>query len=419
MLGFAVLGVISVGGIQQTQSTEGQPIRGGIYREAIVTSSPRELENSIQALTHLGLVRRNDQGELVSGLAEAWQINGTATQVTLKLRPEVQAGQLVEILDQQTEAGYWDDAVYEAVDGQTLIFITSQPWSTYVYELATPIFPFGPYTIKKTDSTGEVQLMRNPVAVYPPYLDEIRLVPFLDSRAVDRPIRKSQVDGLFTSVALEIDLPTSWRMSQPQLEGEFVLFLNSKQEKLADREVRRQLLDPDASLTGQTFRLIVPEIAVLLDLATEFQEQVHARGGELVIEQYPVLTIKRILQERDYDLVLLGIDYGPGHDLYPYWHSSQIAAPGQNFAGFRDKEIDRLLDEMRFHQDSTERKLRRERIHTILEEQAVMKSFGSPTVTLARSQEVQGSLPDQLTDVQERWALVDTWYSRQRTNPLE
>lgn len=413
MLGFALLGVVSVSGIQQTKSSQALPLPGGIYREAVITTSPRELEKNIEALTHIGLVRRDDQGSLLPGVAESWQINENATQLTVTLRPEVPASKVKELLDQQTESGYWDDALYETPDERTIIFLMSQPWSTYIFETTAPIFPFGPYTVTATDSDGQVHLRRNPTALYPPYLEEIDLLPFLDVSSVDRPIRKSQIDGLFTSTMIDLELPSSWTLTHPRLDGEFVLFLNTKQASLATID-RRQALLADATLIGQSFRLVVPEIPDVISLALDFQKQAEARGAEIKIEQYPVLTIQRIIQERDYDLLLLGIDDGPGDDLYPYWHSSQIAAPGQNFAGFRDKEVDRLLDETRFHQDAAERQARSDRILSILESQAVMKSFGSPTVTLARSQEIEGALPEELSQVQDRWALIDTWYSKQR-----
>jgi oligopeptide ABC transporter (oligopeptide-binding lipoprotein); C-terminal part of appA len=53
--------------------------------------------------------------------------------------------------------------------------------------------------------------------------------------------------------------------------------------------------------------------------------------------------IQSIIQPRAYDILLYRIDFGVDTDIYAFWHSSQAASKGLNFANYSDAVSDDLL----------------------------------------------------------------------------
>jgi ABC-type transport system substrate-binding protein len=60
---------------------------------------------------------------------------------------------------------------------------------------------------------------------------------------------------------------------------------------------------------------------------------------------WPELVGER-LQRRDFQAVILGLDFESSWDQLPFWHSSQAAVGGLNFSGLSDPETDLLLQSL-------------------------------------------------------------------------
>jgi len=57
--------------------------------------------------------------------------------------------------------------------------------------------------------------------------------------------------------------------------------------------------------------------------------------------------IEKVVSERSYDTLLIGITGGGDPDPYPLFHSSEIADPGHNFSGYFTLPLDRALENSR------------------------------------------------------------------------
>jgi len=99
----------------------------------------------------------------------------------------------------------------------------------------------------------------------------------------------------------------------------------------------------------------VPEYTdVLAELQSNWQKigvriQTDIRGPEDIQQ----LVIKK----RDYDAILFGEIVGSDPDPYGFWHSSQQDYPGLGLAIFRDREVDRLLEDARKTSNVDDRRL--------------------------------------------------------------
>lgn len=86
-------------------------------------------------------------------------------------------------------------------------------------------------------------------------------------------------------------------------------------------------------------------------------KQWQAIGVETEIESFGAGTIQQtVIRPRDYEILLFGEILEAEPDPYPFWHSTQTRSPGLNFALFKDKGVDTLLEEARLTSDSEARR---------------------------------------------------------------
>ena len=122
------------------------------------------------------------------------------------------------------------------------------------------------------------------------------------------------------------------------------------------------------------------------------------------------LLLDKVVPERQYDALLIGITGGGDPDPYPLFHSSEIADPGHNFSGYFTLPLDRALENSRRASDQAKR---RELIATVFN--AV--SLESPVIFLyfsdylyVQSKRVQGLRIMPITAPSDRFWNAYDWY---------
>lgn len=97
-----------------------------------------------------------------------------------------------------------------------------------------------------------------------------------------------------------------------------------------------------------------PELTAAAEIV---KENWTSLGAQVDIEQFGPGTIQQtIISPRDYEILLYGEILPAQPDPYPFWHSTQIRAPGLNLALFKDAKVDKLLEEARQTSDDAVRK---------------------------------------------------------------
>ncbi|MDQ2953064.1 MAG: peptide ABC transporter substrate-binding protein [Chloroflexota bacterium] len=120
--------------------------------------------------------------------------------------------------------------------------------------------------------------------------------------------------------------------------------------------------------------------------------------------------LDKVVAERQYDALLIGITGSGDPDPYPLFHSSEIAEPGHNFSGYFTLPLDRALESSRRTSDQAKRL---ELISTVFN--AV--SVESPVIFLyfsnylyVQSKTVQGLRLMPITAPSDRFWNVYDWY---------
>jgi peptide/nickel transport system substrate-binding protein len=120
--------------------------------------------------------------------------------------------------------------------------------------------------------------------------------------------------------------------------------------------------------------------------------------------------IDDLLLPRKFEAALVAIDPGPDPDPYSFWHSSQIAPPGRNLAGYSEPRIDNTLERARQTTDS----VRRRDLYTLFGDYLVAATpsipLFAPVYAYVQADRVQGFSDTLLFTPASRFADVEAWY---------
>ncbi len=390
---------------------------GGIYQEGVLVSSSRDTEALVTGLTKIGLVQLESDGTIGAGLATEWHMSDDNQTLHVTLDNRFPAQDILGILQAQTEAGYWNDGTISAPDEHSLEFKLAKPWAGFVSELTPPIFLNGPFKENqpKDSKSDTLTFDRNSQALVKPFLDRVVLHLFTDDKALERALRKGTLDGAYVGDLPQISIPKDWQNWQLKLHREQDVIFNEKNDQLAQLEIRKKIINHEHFDQPLELRLAVSDSSLMMRMASDLRNSWSELNIKVKIESYPLLTLtKSVLPDRNFDVLLMGIDYGPDDDLFPYWHSSQIVTPGFNLAGYRNKDVDKLLDQTRQTTNATDRHKLRDQVREILKKDATYYSVDMPALNYYRSPKFKGDVSTNVSVAVNRWANIASWYTKER-----
>ena len=107
-----------------------------------------------------------------------------------------------------------------------------------------------------------------------------------------------------------------------------------------------------------------------IKVAVILQQMFRAVGVKVAIRTVEwAAFLKEFVDTRKFDALILAWNILDDPDIFDVWHSSAIAGRGLNFVGFRNEEVDRLLEKGRASADREERKAIYDRFQEILHEE--------------------------------------------------
>ena len=161
------------------------------------------------------------------------------------------------------------------------------------------------------------------------------------------------------------------------------------------------------------FTLVTGDEEILKKTAQILKEQWEKIGFEIEIKTYDLATLEReILRKKDYDALLFGILLKFSPDPFPFWHSSQRGELGLNLANYNNRDVDKLLEEIRKTQSESERKEKLEKFQEILISDSPAIFLFNPYYVYVVSSEIRGLPKDNifLADSSKRFLNIQDWY---------
>ncbi len=119
---------------------------------------------------------------------------------------------------------------------------------------------------------------------------------------------------------------------------------------------------------------------------------------------------KKVIELRDYKMLLFGQILGSELDLYPFWHSSQTGKSGLNLAEFENEKADELLEKIRRQKDNDEKTNYYVELSKIFNQEIPAIFLFNPKYTYVVSNDIKGIDIERIITPSDRFNGVESWY---------
>jgi len=222
-------------------------------------------------------------------------------------------------------------------------------------------------------------------------------------------------------------------------EGEITGYFGQKtkeaviklQEKYADKILTPNNLTSGTGKVGPSTREVLNEICViepgkttefsitittseddlLIKTAKALETQWEALGIPVEINSVSIANLKQTyIRERSYDTLLFGQVLGIVPDPFPFWHSSQRFYPGLNLSGYKNNNVDDLLEEARTQTDLGLRYEKLLEVQEYIEEDMPAIFLFNPYLNYFTKDKIKGIEPSLIADTSYRFIDIENWY---------
>lgn len=126
----------------------------------------------------------------------------------------------------------------------------------------------------------------------------------------------------------------------------------------------------------------------------------------------PNMVSSEIIKQKNFEILLLSQVVGSDQDTYAFWHSSQIGDNGLNISEYRNKEVDKLLEEARLALEEEDRIEKYKKFQEILNNDFPVIFLYYPTYNYIQSKKVKGFDSRSILNPADRFNNVYNWYIR-------
>ena len=151
-----------------------------------------------------------------------------------------------------------------------------------------------------------------------------------------------------------------------------------------------------------------PENVAVVNIVKQGWEAI---GIKTIISVVPANQLQtNLISSRDFEALFYGQVLTRDPDIFAYWHSSQIGKNGLNIAGFKNTDVDKLLEEARRLLDKDERIEKYKKVQQIISEEIPAIYLYSPTYTYVQNKKVKGFSLNSIQKPGDRFFNIEDWY---------
>jgi ABC-type transport system substrate-binding protein len=374
------------------------PTIGGTYVDGVV-GGQEEIQTIASKLTKSGLFTVDAQGNLQNQLITRWEANSEKTIYSFQIAPEVNGEEILKGLNDNLDL--IGPARLNLLEGKTLTIELDKPNVSLPLLLAQPLFDYGPYKVGKMTEKTTVFTRNTRAGAQSAYINKIIVHTFPDEGSLKKAFAKKNIDGGTLSAIDEV--PDGYEKISFKLPRYYLLVLNINRAPFRDLAARQQLFNQ--SLT-KPFTLTVPNAEPYRGFAAKLSAEWQKHNVPATVEYKDQEEItNKIGPSRDFQAILVGVEYGAELDPYYVWHSSQIRPPANNVSGIKDQRVDDLIAQIRGELNPSRRREMINSLHILL------KDLG---VALVLKQEESSFLLKKTINYKEPWlplAPRDRWQS--------
>jgi len=157
-----------------------------------------------------------------------------------------------------------------------------------------------------------------------------------------------------------------------------------------------------------SFTLLTSNDTAHSAMAQAIAEQWMAIGVTVTVRSVPLL-VTNYLAPRSFEAVLIDLSLAGDPDPYPFWHETQ-AASGQNYGGYKNRDMSEILEQARRTNDRNARQQLYKRFQQMFVDEMPAILLHQPVYTFAVDERVGGVQIGPLEYPSDRFRTVADWY---------
>lgn len=391
---------------QFSQKDASQPTIGGTYVEGIVfDKDKKELNQITMRLTKAGLLGFSAEGNLEPQLAEKWSTNDTKTEFRLTLEAHIDRGEIVDALQQRSDLLGNVDVKADAERDIVLTVTESNPSLPLL--LTRPMFDYGPYKLGKANDQTTVFSRNTRKGALAAYINKIIIHTYPNNDELKDALVRNRIDGAVLPSSNE--MIKKYQRIEIGLNRYYAVMFNTNKVPFRDVALRQNLINNTAA-SAQPFSLTAPDQEPYKSLSQELVTKWQALGAKVELDLRPLEEVTgSIGPTRNFQALLIGIDYGAELDPYYIWHSTQVRATGNNVTGVRDEAVDKLVDQIRSTLDVSDREDLITQLHQLLATKGVALILQGEKVEYYLSNKIHFVAPTLPKSSADRFLLAAQW----------
>jgi peptide/nickel transport system substrate-binding protein len=165
-----------------------------------------------------------------------------------------------------------------------------------------------------------------------------------------------------------------------------------------------------------SFTLKTTDNPTLVATANLIKEQWEKQGVKIEIQTINETDIKKVIRERNFDILLFGEKLGGIPDPIPFWHSSQRIDPGLNLSLYQSSKADDLMEKARKYsnfEDDNRKKALEDLQNIIIADAPAIPLFTTNYLYLV-DKDVKGILTEKIIESSKRFVDVSNWYLKEK-----
>lgn len=351
---------------RQFASTDsGSPTVGGSFVEGIV-GGKKEIGMIANKLTKAGFFTIDAEGKLGNLLVDSWQANADNTEFTFQLKKDIDPNEILDVFQAQSDMF---GAVTAENDGSKIILRSAYPNPSLPLLLARPIFNYGPYKMSKTTSETTIFTRNTRENAAKTYINKIVVHTYNNDADLSRAISKNGVDAAV--VNSDPERLDGYSVKKIEINRYYAVLFNLNKAPFRDASLRTALIN-GTTPSATPFVVTTSDSEPQKTLATDLVDRWQKAGAKVTLDVKPNDTVvSQIGPSRDFQALLIGLDYGVDLDPFYVWHSTQLRPPGNNLTGVKSATIDDILTKIRSTLDTKDRLALVEQLHQQIAKESV------------------------------------------------
>lgn len=379
------------------------PAVGGSFVEGIV-GGKKEVSQIANKLTKAGLFNIDQDGKLQNLLVDSWQANADSTDFSFQLKKGVDPNEIVD--DLQAESDLLG-AVTADNDGSQLNLHSAFSDPSLPLLLARPLFNYGPYKMSKMTDKTTIFTRNTRENAAKPYINKIVIHTFANEADLEKAVGKKSLDAAV--VNSDIDLPSGYTSQSVKINRYYALLFNLNRSPFRDAGLRTALIN-HTTPPATPFTLTVSDQEPQKTLAANLVQKWQDAGAKVTLDVKPNDTIiNQISPARDFQAMVIGLDYGVDLDPFYVWSSTQLRPPGNNLTGVKSATIDDLLGKIRATLDTKARLGLIDLLHQQISKESVGTIVQQEAVTYVVSDNVRYESPYVAVTPMDRFLAASLW----------